>query len=154
MVDPSIQELLNLWIGAGMLSISSITLELYLPNGYVVGMAKVIFHPTTDQIELTTVLEALSDPIRREIVLGLSEDGEQNCSAFTDLSAKSNLTYHYVRLREAGLTRTRIAGAHRLITLRIDDIESRFPGLLTAVLAGARAERDQRVLQAARAGAG
>jgi DNA-binding transcriptional ArsR family regulator len=104
-------------------------------------MAKVILHPTSEQIELTAVLEALSDPIRRDIVLGLFEDGEQNCSAFTGLSAKTNLTYHYVRLREAGLTRTRIAGAQRLITLRIDDIETRFPGLLPAVLAGARAER-------------
>ena len=113
-------------------------------------MAKVIFHPTTEQIALTSVLEALSDPIRRDIVLGLSEDGEQNCSAFTELGAKSNLTYHYVRLREAGLTRTRIVGAQRLITLRADDIEMRFPGLLAAVLAGARAERQQRVAEALR----
>ena len=56
------------------------------------------------------------------------------------------MTYHYVRLREAGLTRTRIAGAQRLITLRIDDIETRFPGLLPAVLAGARAERQLKAL--------
>lgn len=117
-------------------------------------MAKPIFHPTTDQIELTSVLEALSDPIRRDIVLGLFEDGEQNCSAFTGISTKTNLTYHYVRLREAGLTRTRVAGAQRLITLRSDDIESRFPGLLAAVLAGARAERNQRVLDAARESGG
>ena len=104
-------------------------------------MAKPIFHPTTEQIELTTVLEALSDPIRRDIVLGLFEDGEQNCSAFTSFSSKTNLTYHYGRLREAGLTHTRLAGVHRLITLRSDDIESRFPGLLPAVLAAARTER-------------
>ncbi|MDZ5451986.1 helix-turn-helix transcriptional regulator [Labrys sp. ZIDIC5] len=107
-------------------------------------MAKTIFHPETDQIELTTVLEALSDPIRRDIILGLFEDGEQNCSAFNGLSSKTNLTYHYVRLREAGLTRTRPMGTHRLITLRADDIESRFPGLLAAILAAARAERLQR----------
>ena len=110
-------------------------------------MAKTIFHPETDQIELTTVLEALGDPIRRDIILGLFEDGEQNCSAFNGLSSKTNLTYHYVRLREAGLTRTRQMGTHRLITLRAEDIESRFPGLLAAILAAARAERDQRQAQ-------
>ncbi|MFC2248332.1 transcriptional regulator [Labrys portucalensis] len=110
-------------------------------------MAKTIFHPETDQIELTTVLEALSDPIRRDIILGLFEDGEQNCSAFNGLSSKTNLTYHYVRLREAGLTRTRQMGTHRLITLRADEIESRFPGLLAAILAAARTERLQRQAQ-------
>ncbi|MDQ0469503.1 ArsR/SmtB family transcription factor [Labrys wisconsinensis] len=104
-------------------------------------MAKEIFHPTTEQIELSAVLDALSDPIRRSIVLGLAEIGEQNCSSFNGLSAKTNLTYHYVRLREAGITRTRIEGAQRLISLRSDDLEQRFPGLLPAVLAGARAER-------------
>ena len=57
------------------------------------------------------------------------------------LSPKTNLTYHYIRLREAGLTRTRIEGPQRLITLRSEDIEARFPGLLGAVLAGARSER-------------
>lgn len=111
---------------------------------YVPVMAKTIFHPETDQIELTTVLEALSDPIRRDIILGLFEEGEQNCSAFNGLSSKTNLTYHYVRLREAGLTRTRLMGTYRLITLRADDIESRFPGLLAPILAAARAERLQR----------
>jgi DNA-binding transcriptional ArsR family regulator len=104
-------------------------------------MAKEIFHPDTDQIQLSAVLDALSDPIRRNIVLSLADDGEQSCSSFTGLCPKTNLTYHYVRLREAGLTRTRIEGPRRLITLRSEDIESRFPGLLAAVLAGARSER-------------
>ena len=60
---------------------------------------------------------------------------------FHRASPKTNLTYHYIRLREAGLTRTRIEGPQRLITLRSEDIEARFPGLLGAVLAGARSER-------------
>jgi DNA-binding transcriptional ArsR family regulator len=104
-------------------------------------MAKELFHPDTDQIQLSAVLDALSDPIRRSIVLSLADDGEQTCSSFTGLSPKTNLTYHYIRLREAGLTRTRIEGPRRLITLRSEDIEARFPGLLAAVLAGARSER-------------
>lgn len=108
---------------------------------YAAGMAKEIFHPDTDQIQLSAVLDALSDPIRRSIVLSLADDGEQTCSSFTSLSPKSNLTYHYVRLREAGLTRTRIEGPRRRIELRREDIEARFPGLLRAVLAGARSER-------------
>ena len=104
-------------------------------------MAKEIFHPEVEQIQLSTVLDALSDPIRRNIALGLAEVGEQNCSSFTALCAKTNLTYHYIRLREAGLIKVRTEGSQRLITLRADDIEARFPGVLAAILAAARRER-------------
>ncbi len=38
-------------------------------------------------------------------------------------------------LREAGITRTHVVGARRYISLRRDDLEARFPGLLDAVLA-------------------
>jgi DNA-binding transcriptional ArsR family regulator len=133
--------MLNYWTPKHCLSSSSITLELTKRVRYLGAMARELFHPETEQIQLSAVLDALSDPIRRNIVLGLAEDGEQNCSCFTGLSSKTNLTYHAVRLREAGLTRTRIVGSQRLITLRAGDIEARFPGLLVAILAGARRER-------------
>jgi hypothetical protein len=38
-------------------------------------------------------------------------------------------------LREAGLTNTRLDGTQRHVSLRRDDLEHRFPGLLGAVLA-------------------
>ncbi len=42
----------------------------------------------------------------------------------------STCSYHLRLLREAGLTRTRAEGTQRFISLRRDDLEERFPGLL------------------------
>lgn len=101
-------------------------------------MVKPIYHPTADQIQLPGILDALSDPIRLEIVLRLDEAGEDRCSAFGDYGSKTNLSYHLARLREAGVTRTRVDGAQRMISVRRDDLEARFPGLLDAILTSAR----------------
>jgi DNA-binding transcriptional ArsR family regulator len=101
-------------------------------------------HPERDEIELARVMEALSDPTRLAIVAFLASlaDGavEAQCGAFTCFGSKSNLTYHLARLREAGVTRTRVAGTARLISLRADDLGARFPGLLDSVVAAALSE--------------
>jgi DNA-binding transcriptional ArsR family regulator len=49
--------------------------------------------------------------------------------------AKSTLSHHLKVLRDAGLTRTRAEGVQRFVSLRTEDIELRFPGLLGSVLA-------------------
>ncbi|SHF69954.1 DNA-binding transcriptional regulator, ArsR family [Kaistia soli DSM 19436] len=102
-------------------------------------MAKELFHPDIDQIDLSAVLDALSDPTRREIVAYLSEVGEDSCGSMSPFSSKTNLTYHLARLRESGVTRTRIEGPRRLISVRAADIEQRFPGLLPSILTAVRA---------------
>ncbi|BCP56001.1 hypothetical protein K32_46180 [Kaistia sp. 32K] len=114
----------------------SIILELSARHLYVSAMAKDLFHPLTEQIDLSAVLEALSDPIRRDVVQHLMKVGEDSCGATSALSglSKTNMTYHYARLREAGVTRARIDGAKRIISVRYDDLEARFPGLLPAIL--------------------
>ena len=104
------------------------------------AMAKELHHPERDQIELSAVLEALSEPTRREIVLRLLEEGEAPCQAFDATAPKSNLSYHYARLREAGVTRTRLVGPYRMISVRVDDLAQRFPGLLAAIVAASRAK--------------
>ena len=101
-------------------------------------MLKTLHHPDRDQIELATVLDALSDPIRLQVVTKLANEGECSCSGFLDYGQKTNLTYHLARLREAGVTQTRTEGPFRYITLRREDLEARFPGLLTAILASAQ----------------
>jgi len=111
-------------------------------NAYMTAMAKELHHPERDQIELSAVLEALSEPIRREIVLRLLEEGEAPCQAFDATAPKSNLSYHYARLREAGVTRTRLAGPYRMISVRVDDLAARFPGLLDAIVAASRAKAE------------
>jgi DNA-binding transcriptional ArsR family regulator len=44
--------------------------------------------------------------------------------------SRSTLSHHVKVLREAGLVHTRVHGTRRLLTLRHDELEQRFPGLL------------------------
>jgi len=50
---------------------------------------------------------------------------------------KSTCTHHFRVLREAGVIRQRPQGASRLNTLRRDDLDARFPGLLETILRSA-----------------
>jgi DNA-binding transcriptional ArsR family regulator len=93
-------------------------------------------HPAAETFELPRVLHALSDPARLDMVRRIADSGELTCGALTDERPKSSMSHHFRVLREAGLVRTRIAGSEHLNTLRREDIEARFPGLLAVVLAG------------------
>lgn len=101
-------------------------------------MSKPLYHPDRSQIDLSGVLDALSDPVRREIVARLARDGENRCSGFSDCATKTNLTYHVARLREAGVVQVRAEGATRIVALRTNDLEARFPGLLPTILKAAQ----------------
>ena len=97
-------------------------------------------HPNVEEFDLATVLAALADPIRLRTVAELAGQVElacgecgQRCAAD---AAKSTMSHHFRVLREAGVTHTRIEGAHRYITLRETDLNQRFPGLLDAILTG------------------
>ena len=96
-------------------------------------------HPLPEQIALPNVLAVLGDPTRLAIVrfLARNEGRPMNCGQFLVFGSKTNLSYHLAKLREAGITRTEIAGTSRLITLRRADLESRFPGLLDSVITAA-----------------
>ena len=101
-------------------------------------------HPDCDQIDLALVLEALSDPTRLAIVVRLDDDAEpeQRCGDFHEFGTKSNLAYHFAKLRSAGAVRTRVAGTSRHMSLRRADLDSRFPGLLDMIISAARASLD------------
>jgi DNA-binding transcriptional ArsR family regulator len=92
-------------------------------------------HPEQAQIQLVDVLHALSDPVRLQIVRFLAaSDHEVACGTIPLPVSKSTGSHHYKVLREAGVTRARDAGTQRLLRLRRDDLDARFPGLLDAVL--------------------
>lgn len=95
---------------------------------------KVLYHPDRHEIELASVLYALSDPIRLHIVSQIRSEGESPCNAFQVPVAKSTLSHHLRTLRESGVVFTRSHGTQRLITVREDDLNERFPGVLHAVL--------------------
>jgi DNA-binding transcriptional ArsR family regulator len=106
-----------------------------------------LHHPRVDEVTLPDVLHALSDPVRLKIVRTLSERAEQSCSAVEASVSKSTLSHHFKVLREAGVTHTRVNGTHRYVSLRGDELEDRFPGLLQSVLDASRIE-SQRVAAA------
>ncbi len=99
---------------------------------------RTIPHPASAEIELPAVMGALSDPVRVAIVRTLAAEGECICGTLDVGVAKATRSHHLRVLREAGLTRTRVDGARRHVSLRRDDLDARFPGLLDALLAAAR----------------
>jgi DNA-binding transcriptional ArsR family regulator len=96
--------------------------------------------PRTEDLSLAAVMAALSDPARVEIVRVLAAEGERTCGTFDLGLSKATRSHHFKVLREAGLTRTRAEGTHRHVSLRRDDVDARFPGLLAAVLTAAEAQ--------------
>ena len=92
-------------------------------------------HPAIDSIRLEQVLYALSDPVRLTIVNQLASDGETTCSALDCGRPKSTMSHHFRVLRESGVVHTRCEGTTHHNSVRREDLEHRFPGLLDAVLA-------------------
>ncbi|MCH5584735.1 helix-turn-helix domain-containing protein [Shimazuella sp. AN120528] len=95
---------------------------------------RTLYQPSRDELNLATVLHALSDEIRLDIIKSLAEKGEQYCNALEIQAPKSTLSHHYKVLRESGVTHTRLEGTQRFVSLRYDDLNARFPGLLSAIL--------------------
>ena len=91
-------------------------------------------HPGVDDITLDGILHALADPVRRNIVKALKDGQALNCSKTCDKLAPSTISFHYKILREAGLIRSEKKGVEVLNTLRCDEVERKFPGLLPAIL--------------------
>jgi DNA-binding transcriptional ArsR family regulator len=94
-------------------------------------------HPSREDIELPAVLHALSDPVRLRIVEALAAGEERSCKSFDLPVVKSTCTHHFRVLREAGVIRQRPESTTKLNSLRREDLDARFPGLITSVLRGA-----------------
>jgi len=93
-----------------------------------------LFHPNIDQLSLPTILNALGDPIRLNIIKHLANNAEATCGCCNSDLPKSALSHHFKVLRESGLIRVRIEGKQRFLSIRYDELEERFPGLLDSVI--------------------
>lgn len=94
-------------------------------------------HPGLADVALTDVLFALSDPARLDLVRLLASAGPQSvaeCQVVDPSAPKSTFSHHLKALREAGLVRNEPSGRQRTVTLRRDEVDDRFPGLLDSVL--------------------
>ena len=102
---------------------------------------KPFFFPSREDLTLTGVLYALSDPTRLRVVLMLDETGDQCCSqGALALVPKSTLAHHFKVLRENGIIATRTEGTYSINSLRRADLDARFPGLLDSILSAVRAD--------------
>jgi DNA-binding transcriptional ArsR family regulator len=98
---------------------------------------RTIDQPAREDIDLGAVLHALSDPTRLEIVAALDSRPDACPTGSFDVAVgKSTCTYHFRVLREAGVVSQRPDGTARMNTLRREDLDARFPGLLDAILQG------------------
>jgi DNA-binding transcriptional ArsR family regulator len=97
-----------------------------------------IVHPPASALDLATIMRTVGDPIRLGIVRLLSDGRPRVCNELASALAipASTGSYHLRLLREAGITRTQAKGTERLITLRRDDLDERFPGLLDVLARG------------------
>lgn len=103
-------------------------------------MKRPLLHPGPDELKLESILYALADPVRLEIVRRLvTGDCPLNCSAAAPAHLpKSTQSHHFQILREAGLISSERRGTEVVNTLRWAEIEARFPGVLRAILAAAK----------------
>ena len=97
-------------------------------------MPRTFHHPTIEQITLGNLLHALSDPIRRQIVAHLIESPSLSCSKTCKVLAPSTLSFHYRVLREAGLVQSEKTGTEVHNTLRLKELNKRFPRLLRTII--------------------
>lgn len=95
-------------------------------------------HPPTEQLRLDAVLAALADPVRLAMIRTLAAMDESPCHQLHNAAGlqigRSTFSHHQRILREAGVIAERINGAQRILRLRRNDLDSRFPGLMAAIL--------------------
>lgn len=89
-------------------------------------------HPELGSVEIANVLQALADPCRLQIVRHLLESPEQEfaCNEFPIEGAKATRSHHFQILRGAGIIRTRVDGTKCMTSLRREELDQRFPGLV------------------------
>ena len=97
-------------------------------------------HPNLKDVPLASVLHALSDPTRLEIVRrldgtlgGAGEGLACNAAAPCELP-RATLSNHFLVLRNAGLIESRKEGTSVVNRLRRTELDARFPGLLDVIL--------------------
>ncbi|NKY59668.1 ArsR/SmtB family transcription factor [Nocardia flavorosea] len=93
---------------------------------------------------LPTVLGALQDPVRLEMIRRLSNAGTAlRCASLYDGINKSTATHHFKILREAGITERLVVDGNTYQQLRTEALDAALPGLLAAVVDAANHARPE-----------
>lgn len=91
-------------------------------------------HPEREQIRTENVLSALGNPLRLEIIRTLADGSELSCNALRRGGGQVHMTHHWRVLRDSGVIWQRPQGRENMISLRREDLDARFPGLLDTLL--------------------
>jgi DNA-binding transcriptional ArsR family regulator len=99
-----------------------------------------LIHPAIEDVPVEAILHALSDPVRVAIYADIvGQDCSQNCSTFLRTNdkpiPKSTLSQHFKILREAGLIRGERRGVEMHNISRCAEVEQRYPGLISTIMA-------------------
>jgi DNA-binding transcriptional ArsR family regulator len=110
---------------------------------------KPLVHPALGDITVEGILHALSDPTRVEIFAKIADSAcSANCSSFLTVGEKavpkSTLSQHFKVLRDAGLVRSERVGVEMQNISRCAELETRFPGLLPAIVGALKAQSGER----------
>lgn len=120
-------------------------------------MSRPIAHPNSEDITVAGILHALADPVRLAIVSELLKaEAGLNCTQATERLAvdmpKSTCSQHYRILRESGLIVSERKGVELTSRVRVRELETRFPGLLQAILKAREQETKQETAKTRRPG--
>lgn len=113
---------------------------------------KPLVHPALEDITVEGMLHALSDSTRVEIFATIADSScAANCASFLTVGdkavPKSTLSQHFKVLRDAGLIRSERVGVEMQNRSRCAEIETRFPGLLSAIVSALKAQNGERTVK-------
>jgi len=131
------------WSGAAEPEPQQLLFDRYRTDMFDAGQtttAGPLHHPDPTEIDLPSLLHALSDPVRLEIVRSLASLDSCACNAIELPVGKATASHHFKVLRLAGVIVQHDEGTRRISRLRRDELEQRFPGLLESVLRAAQVE--------------
>ena len=105
-----------------------------------------LVHPSIEDVSVEAILHALADPVRVAIYARIVGSGcALSCSTLVNVTEvavpKSTLSQHFKVLREAGLIRSERRGVEMQNASRCAEVESRFPGLIPAVMSAYDAQQ-------------
>jgi DNA-binding transcriptional ArsR family regulator len=95
--------------------------------------------PDLSTVDIASLLQALSDPVRLTIVRQLDDAGSDGltCGQLDIPVGKSTCSHHLKVLLHAGVTAEREEGTRKYVRLRREELDERFPGVIGSVLASA-----------------
>lgn len=93
--------------------------------------------PAVAEFNFVRILSAVADPMRLDILRQLAAASEAlSCKAIELPVKASTATHHFTALRQAGILHQYYIGTSRMNVLRLEDMETVYPGFLPSVLAG------------------